>query len=182
MCVNVIVSVYSAYVFICVVSISSVSAPPLCVCVFCSALWSTGQRLHCSSASSSPVESPFPPPSHAAANESQGRLLGNSVAQPAQDSESEDEFGPNSFLVKTGSGTLYATAAAAAASSSAASADGEFVDCLLQTPLLLTAHCVWLLWLLWLPGCTWLGVSSPLLHFCFEVLGFESRNYSCHFC
>ncbi|XP_063060855.1 teneurin-4 isoform X2 [Engraulis encrasicolus] len=82
-----------------------------------------GQRLHCSSASSSPVESPFPPPSHAAANESQGRLLGNSVAQPAQDSESEDEFGPNSFLVKTGSGTLYATAAAAAASSSAASAD-----------------------------------------------------------
>lgn len=104
------------------------------------------------------------------------------MAQPAQDSESEDEFGPNSFLVKTGSGTLYATAAAAAASSSAASADGEFVDCLLQTPLLLTANCVWLLWLLWLPGCTWLGVSSPLLHFCFEVLGFESRNHSCHFC
>ena len=38
------------------------------------------------------------------------------MAQPAQDSESEDEFGPNSFLVKTGSGTLYAPAAA----------DGEF--------------------------------------------------------
>lgn len=86
--------------------------------LFCSVLWSTGPPLHCSSASSSPVESPFPPPSKAA-SESQGRLLGNSVAQPAQDSESEDEFGPNSFLVKTGSGTLYAPAAAA-------TADGEF--------------------------------------------------------
>uniref|UniRef100_A0A8C6WUG1 Teneurin-4 n=1 Tax=Neogobius melanostomus TaxID=47308 RepID=A0A8C6WUG1_9GOBI len=34
-------------------------------------------------------------------NQSQGGLLGNSVALPAQDSDSEDEFGPNSFLVKT---------------------------------------------------------------------------------
>uniref|UniRef100_A0A8C8A3B1 Teneurin-4 n=1 Tax=Oryzias sinensis TaxID=183150 RepID=A0A8C8A3B1_9TELE len=66
-----------------------------------------GPPLHCSSSSSSsPVEQlPCPPPS-IAANESQGRLLGNSAAQPAQDSDSEDEFGPDSFLVKTGSGTL----------------------------------------------------------------------------
>lgn len=46
-------------------------------------------------------------------------MLGNSAAQPAQDSDSEDEFGPNSFLVKTGSGNLYAPATAAA--------DGELV-------------------------------------------------------
>ncbi|KAI9548019.1 hypothetical protein NQZ68_013037 [Dissostichus eleginoides] len=68
--------------------------------------------LHCSSASSSPVEQlPYPPPS-IAANESQRGLLGNCAAQPAQDSDSEDEFGPNSFLVKTGSGNLYAPATA----------------------------------------------------------------------
>uniref|UniRef100_H3C567 Teneurin-4 n=1 Tax=Tetraodon nigroviridis TaxID=99883 RepID=H3C567_TETNG len=73
-----------------------------------------GPPLHCSSASSSPVEQlPYPPPS-IAANESQGGLLGNSAAQPAQDSDSEDEFGPNSFLVKTGSGNLYTPATAAA--------------------------------------------------------------------
>lgn len=72
----------------------------------CLCLWSTGPPLHCSSSSSSPVEQlPCPPPS-IAANDSQGRLLGNSAAQPAQDSDSEDEFGPDSFLVKTGSGTL----------------------------------------------------------------------------
>uniref|UniRef100_A0A8C1N9G0 Teneurin transmembrane protein 4 n=1 Tax=Cyprinus carpio TaxID=7962 RepID=A0A8C1N9G0_CYPCA len=70
-----------------------------------------GLPLHCSSASSSPVDSPYPPPSHAA-NQSQGRLLGNSGAQAGQDSESEDEFGPNSFLVKTGSGNVGAPAAA----------------------------------------------------------------------
>ncbi|CAG12791.1 unnamed protein product [Tetraodon nigroviridis] len=75
---------------------------------------SHGPPLHCSSASSSPVEQlPYPPPS-IAANESQGGLLGNSAAQPAQDSDSEDEFGPNSFLVKTGSGNLYTPATAAA--------------------------------------------------------------------
>lgn len=80
----------------------------------CLCLWSTGPPLHCSSASSSPVEQlPYPPPS-IAANESQGGLLGNCAAQPAQDSDSEDEFGPNSFLVKTGSGNLYAPATAAA--------------------------------------------------------------------
>lgn len=84
--------------------------PPMC----CLCLWSTGPPLHCSSASSSPVEQlPFPPPS-IAANESKGGLLGNSAAQPAQDSDSEDEFGPNSFLVKTGSGNLYAPATATA--------------------------------------------------------------------
>ncbi|XP_023817817.1 teneurin-4 isoform X1 [Oryzias latipes] len=71
-----------------------------------------GPPLHCSSSSSSPVEQlPCPPPC-IAANESQGRLLGNSAAQPAQDSDSEDEFGPDSFLVKTGSGTLCAPATA----------------------------------------------------------------------
>lgn len=87
-----------------------VSSPP-CVCL---CLWSTGPPLHCSSASSSPVEQlPYPPPS-IAANESLGGLLGNSAAQPAQDSDSEDEFGPNSFLVKTGSGNLYTPATAAA--------------------------------------------------------------------
>ncbi|XP_056114737.1 teneurin-4 isoform X1 [Rhinichthys klamathensis goyatoka] len=66
-----------------------------------------GPPLHCSSASSSPVDSPYPPPLHAA-NQSQGRLLGNSGAQAGRDSESEDEFGPNSFLVKTGSGNVCA--------------------------------------------------------------------------
>ncbi|KAG7217654.1 hypothetical protein INR49_021343 [Caranx melampygus] len=78
-----------------------------------------GPPLHCSSASSSPVEQlPYPPPS-IAANESQGGLLGNCAAQPAQDSDSEDEFGPNSFLVKIGSGNLCAPATA--------TADGELV-------------------------------------------------------
>lgn len=79
------------------------------VCCLC--LWSTGPPLHCSSASSSPVDSPYPPPSHAA-NQIQGRLLGNSGAQAGRDSESEDEFGPNSFLVKTGSGNAGAPATA----------------------------------------------------------------------
>ena len=46
-------------------------------------------------------------------------MLGNCAAQPAQDSDSEDELGPNSFLVKTGSGNLFAPATAAA--------DGELV-------------------------------------------------------
>lgn len=77
-------------------------SPMCCLC-----LWSTGPPLHCSSASSSPVDSPYPPPLHAA-NQSQGRLLGNSGAQAGRDSESEDEFGPNSFLVKTGSGNVCA--------------------------------------------------------------------------
>ncbi|XP_053161888.1 teneurin-4 isoform X1 [Hemicordylus capensis] len=66
----------------------------------------TGPPLHCSSASSTPIEqSPSPPPSPPA-NESQRRLLGNGVAQPTQDSDSEEEFVPNSFLVKSGSGNL----------------------------------------------------------------------------
>ncbi|CAB1414679.1 unnamed protein product [Pleuronectes platessa] len=75
-----------------------------------------GPPLHCSSASSSPVEQlPYPPPS-IAANQCQGGLLGNCAAQPAQDSDSEDEdeFGPDSFLVQTGSGNLYAPATATA--------------------------------------------------------------------
>lgn len=78
-------------------------------CVVC--LWSTGPPLHCSSASSStPVEQlPFPPPT-LAANESQGQLLGNCAPQQARDSDSEDEFAPGSFLVKNGSGNLYAPA------------------------------------------------------------------------
>ncbi|XP_077197423.1 teneurin-4 isoform X3 [Paroedura picta] len=66
----------------------------------------TGPPLHCSSASSTPIEqTPSPPPSPPA-NESQRRLLGNGAAQPAEDSDSEEEFVPNSFLVKQGSGTL----------------------------------------------------------------------------
>ncbi|XP_045560112.1 teneurin-4 isoform X9 [Salmo salar] len=80
-----------------------------------------GLPLHCSSASSSPVQHeqlPYPPPSLSAANESQGRFLGNCAAQPAplraQDSDSEEEFGPNSFLVRTGSGNIYAAAVTAA--------------------------------------------------------------------
>lgn len=85
----------------------------------CLCLWSAGPPLHCSSASSSPVEQLHYPPPSIAANESQGGLLGNCAAQPAQDSDSEDEFGPNSFLVKTGSGNLYAPATA--------TADGELV-------------------------------------------------------
>ena len=80
----------------------------------CLCLWSTGPPLHCSSASSSSVEQgPSPPPSFEA-NESQGELLGNCVTQPAQESESEEEFAPNSFLVKAGSGTLYSPAPVAA--------------------------------------------------------------------
>ncbi|XP_048837963.1 teneurin-4 isoform X3 [Brienomyrus brachyistius] len=64
-----------------------------------------GPPLPCSSASSSsPVEQfpslPLPLP----ANESQRRLLGSRVAQPSRDTDSEDEFGPDSFLVKAGSG------------------------------------------------------------------------------
>ncbi|KAK7882998.1 hypothetical protein WMY93_029172 [Mugilogobius chulae] len=92
-----------------------------------------GPPLHCSSASSSPVEHlPYPPPS-IAANQSQGGLLGNSASQPAQDSDSEDEFGPNSFLVKTGSGTLYAPATAAD--------DGAFQNhSRLRTPPLPLSH------------------------------------------
>nr|XP_056714069.1 teneurin-4 [Euleptes europaea] len=67
----------------------------------------TGPPLPCSSASSTPVEqSPSPPPSPPPANESQRRLLGNGAAQPGQDSDSDEEFVPNSFLVKRGSGTL----------------------------------------------------------------------------
>ncbi|XP_076403495.1 teneurin-4 isoform X7 [Peromyscus maniculatus bairdii] len=66
----------------------------------------TGAPLHCSSASSTPIEqSPSPPPSPPA-NESQRRLLGNGVAQPTPDSDSEEEFVPNSFLVKSGSASL----------------------------------------------------------------------------
>lgn len=106
--------------------------PPMC----CLCLWSTGPPLHCSSASSSPVEQLLYPPPSIAANENQGGLLGNSAAQPAQDSDSEDEFGPNSFLVKTGSGNLYAPATA--------TADGELV----------------------LNYCCFLEVSLPLLWIC----------------
>nr|XP_045364910.1 teneurin-4-like isoform X2 [Camelus bactrianus]XP_045364911.1 teneurin-4-like isoform X2 [Camelus bactrianus] len=66
----------------------------------------TGAPLHFSSASSTPIEqSPSPPPSPPA-NESQRRLLGNGVAQPTPDSDSEEEFVPNSFLVKSGSASL----------------------------------------------------------------------------
>uniref|UniRef100_A0A8C8A937 Teneurin-4 n=1 Tax=Oryzias sinensis TaxID=183150 RepID=A0A8C8A937_9TELE len=95
-----------------------------------------GPPLHCSSSSSSsPVEQlPCPPPS-IAANESQGRLLGNSAAQPAQDSDSEDEFGPDSFLVKTGSGTLCCAPATADAH------DGAFQNhSRLRTPPLPLSH------------------------------------------
>lgn len=75
----------------------------LCLCL---SLWPAGAPLHCSSASSTPIEqSPSPPPSPPA-NESQRRLLGNGVAQPTPDSDSEEEFVPNSFLVKSGSASL----------------------------------------------------------------------------
>ncbi|XP_053279091.1 teneurin-4 [Pleuronectes platessa] len=95
-----------------------------------------GPPLHCSSASSSPVEQlPYPPPS-IAANQCQGGLLGNCAAQPAQDSDSEDEdeFGPDSFLVQTGSGNLYAPATATAD-------DGAFQNhSRLRTPPLPLSH------------------------------------------
>lgn len=79
--------------------------PSLCVC-----LWPAGPPLRCSSASSTPPEqSPSPPPSPPA-NEGPGRLLGNGAAQPAADSDSEEEFVPNSFLVKSGSGNLCVAA------------------------------------------------------------------------
>lgn len=72
----------------------------------CLSLWFAGAPLHCSSASSTPIEqSPSPPPSPPA-NESQRRLLGSGVAQPTPDSDSEEEFVPNSFLVKSGSASL----------------------------------------------------------------------------
>ncbi|XP_035288814.1 teneurin-4 isoform X4 [Anguilla anguilla] len=73
-----------------------------------------GPPLHCSSASSSPVEQGLSPPPSFEANESRGGLLGNCVTQPAQDSDSEEEFAPNSFLVKAGSGILYSPAPVAA--------------------------------------------------------------------
>ncbi|KAL0972663.1 hypothetical protein UPYG_G00192600 [Umbra pygmaea] len=69
-----------------------------------------GRPLHCSSTSSSPGEPrqlSYPPPSLSAANESQGRLLGNCGVQ---DSESEEEFGPSSLLVRAGSGNVSSTA------------------------------------------------------------------------
>ena len=111
MCVHVCVGSAPMWCCLC---LGAFHYPPMC----CLCLWSTGPP-HCSSASSSPVEQlPYPPPS-IAANQSQGGLLGNCAAQPAQDSDSEDEFGPNSFLVKTGSGNLYAPATA--------TADGELV-------------------------------------------------------
>lgn len=116
-------------------------SPPMC----CLCLWSTGPPLHCSSSSSSPVEQlPYPPPS-IAANQNQGRLLGNCAAQPAQDSDSEDEFGPNSFLVKTGSGNLCASAAA----------DGELV-----LKLLLLSGGSFFCFLLFAPGCVVLQVMQ----------------------
>uniref|UniRef100_A0A8C3Q2N0 Teneurin-4 n=1 Tax=Chrysolophus pictus TaxID=9089 RepID=A0A8C3Q2N0_CHRPC len=47
-----------------------------------------------------------PPP----ANDGAGRLLGNGAAQPPADSDSEEEFVPNSFLVQSGSGNLCVAA------------------------------------------------------------------------
>lgn len=52
------------------------------------------------------LSSPPPRPPSPPANESQRRLLGNGVAQPTPDSDSEEEFVPNSFLVKSGSASL----------------------------------------------------------------------------
>lgn len=138
----------SACVLLCVHAHPRNAPNPCCLClgVFhfplpmcCLCLWSTGPPLHCSSASSSsPVEQLSYPPPSIAANERRAGLLGNSAAQPAQDSDSEDEFGPNSFLVKTGSGNLYAPATAAA--------DGELV---FQTTV-----AFWRLTRL--PRCTWM--------------------------
>uniref|UniRef100_A0A8D0CJV7 Teneurin-4 n=1 Tax=Scleropages formosus TaxID=113540 RepID=A0A8D0CJV7_SCLFO len=68
-----------------------------------------GPPLPCSSASSSSPVGPYPslaPPLPLQANESQRRLLGSRAARPQRDSDSEDEFGPNSFIVKSGSGNL----------------------------------------------------------------------------
>lgn len=84
------------------------ASKPIFIIFFCLclSLWFAGAPLHCSSASSTPIEqSPSPPPSPPA-NESQRRLLGNGVAQPTPDSDSEEEFVPNSFLVKSGSASL----------------------------------------------------------------------------
>lgn len=89
------------------VSVPHPPSPPFSVCV---CLWPAGPPLRCSSASSTPPEqSPSPPPSPPA-NEGPGRLLGNGAAQPAADSDSEEEFVPNSFLVKSGSGNLCVAA------------------------------------------------------------------------
>ncbi|XP_073425277.1 teneurin-4-like isoform X3 [Dendrobates tinctorius] len=66
---------------------------------------STGPPLHCSSASSTPIEqSPSPPPTPGA-NGCQRRLIG----QPAQHSESGD-FAHNSLLVESGSANLGVSA------------------------------------------------------------------------
>ncbi|GCC26925.1 hypothetical protein chiPu_0005345 [Chiloscyllium punctatum] len=66
-----------------------------------------GPPLPCSSTSSTPVEQylSHPPPSEV--NENQRGFLSNNMTQPNQDSDSDEEFVPNSFLVKTGSGNLY---------------------------------------------------------------------------
>lgn len=99
---------FISFLFECVFSFFFFFSSPLfslCVC-----LWPAGPPLRCSSASSTPPEqSPSPPPSPPA-NEGPGRLLGNGAAQPAADSDSEEEFVPNSFLVKSGSGNLCVAA------------------------------------------------------------------------
>lgn len=93
----------------CVVYFLSFLSFSLCVSVrVC--LWPAGPPLRCSSASSTPPEqSPSPPPSPPA-NDGAGRLLGNGAAQPPADSDSEEEFVPNSFLVQSGSGNLCVAA------------------------------------------------------------------------
>lgn len=102
LCFVIFVVVYFIFIF--------VFPPPflsLCVRV---CLCPSGPPLRCSSASSTPPEqSPSPIPSPPA-NEGPGRLLGNGAAQPAADSDSEEEFVPNSFLVKSGSGNLCVAA------------------------------------------------------------------------
>ncbi|XP_059502567.1 teneurin-4 isoform X6 [Stegostoma tigrinum] len=66
-----------------------------------------GPPLPCSSASSTPVEQYLSHPPPPEVNENQRGFLSNNMTQPNQDSDSDEEFVPNSFLVKTGSGNLY---------------------------------------------------------------------------
>ncbi|KAM4045531.1 teneurin-4-like [Anomaloglossus baeobatrachus] len=66
---------------------------------------STGPPLHCSSASSTPIEQTPSPPPTPGANGCQRRLIG----QPAQHSQSGD-FAHNSLLVKSGSANLGVSA------------------------------------------------------------------------
>lgn len=66
-----------------------------------------GPPLPCSTASSTPVEQYNSPPPPSEVHENQRMLLSSKMTHANPDSDSDEEFVPNSFLVKTDSGSLY---------------------------------------------------------------------------